>query len=64
MKLFCDHDFEIIDKTILPSAVEQTEKVWTIEKFEGTTILFRKKLVILLKCLKCKRLKEIVEINP
>jgi len=67
MRLFCGHDFEIIDKTILPSAFEQ---IWEVNKqstemeFEAPPGFYRKKLIILLKCKKCSKLLRIVEINP
>lgn len=60
----CKHDDEIIDKTIMESAYEQARD--TLRKIGGgnTGLFFRKKLVILLKCKKCKRVEKIVETNP
>ena len=63
---FCKHDYEILDKTILESPYEQ------IVKGEGKlgrvrtddqALFFGKKLVILLKCSKCKNIKKEVTTN-
>jgi hypothetical protein len=61
--MFCKHDDKIYDKIVLPSAFEQLSAdgdiiAWSI------VALYRKKVVILLKCTKCKRVREIVEYNP
>ena len=62
----CEHDYEIISKNILESPCEQDNKIrkelnqWET-RYEG---YYTKKLVILLKCSKCKHLEKIVETNP
>lgn len=60
--MFCKHDFEIIDKTILASGWEQMGS--RVGQAEGTMQMFVKKVVILLKCSKCKEVKKITESNP
>ncbi len=63
--MFCKHDFEIIDKTVLESAFEQADKSNRGNmSASNVETLFRKKVIILLKCPKCKELKKIVETNP
>ncbi len=65
MKLLCDHDFEIIDKMLLPSAFEQvTESGGSLKIKETRVDIFAKKLVIVLKCSSCNRIDTIVETNP
>ncbi|KKN33230.1 hypothetical protein LCGC14_0805690 [marine sediment metagenome] len=61
--MFCKHDDNILDKTIMESAYEQTTAV-TRAKVADAEMFFRKKLIILLKYKKCKRVKKIVETNP
>ena len=63
--LFCDHDDEVFSKDTIASAYDQvvaSGKNYTSIPHNPWT--FRKKLVILLKCKKCKRVKKIVEENP
>lgn len=68
--MFCKHDYEILDKTILESAYEQTKRrpVRTNEnrriRTSNMQAFFKKKLIILLKCSKCKKVKTIVRKNP
>ena len=63
--LFCEHDDELFDKTTLESAYEQMivggvrYKTLPIEPF-----FYRKKVVVLLKCKKCNRVKKVIESNP
>jgi hypothetical protein len=59
----CDHDDEILDKTILPSAWDQmANRITRLHSVDES--LFRRKVVILLKCKKCKRVTKMVESNP
>ncbi len=63
--LFCEHDYEEFNKTDMKSAYEQvvaSGKNYT--SVPHNPWVFRKKLVILLKCKKCKRIKKIIEENP
>ena len=66
--MFCKHNYETIDKTILESAYEQTESSPTTRtnkvSNESLAVFFRKKLILILKCPKCKKIKKIVEVNP
>jgi hypothetical protein len=65
--LFCKHQWEVLDKTVLPSAWEQTTK---IGKFpdglseRGMLIAHRKKLVVICSCTLCGKIKKFVEENP
>ncbi len=60
--MFCKHDYEILDKTVLPSAAEQVMGI-SLEEIQAKNI-FVKKVIIILKCKKCKEIKKIVETNP
>ena len=60
--MFCKHDYEILDKTVLPSAAEQVMGS-SLEEIRAKNI-FVKKVIIILKCKKCKEIKKIVETNP
>ena len=64
----CKHDFDIIDKTVLLSAFEQCQSALGSAISGGINVkspkYFTKKVIILMKCNKCKELKEIVETNP
>ena len=63
--LFCDHDYVILDKTILESPYEQMSRMNKVyASIPKEPMIFQKKLVMLMKCKICKRLKKIVEINP
>lgn len=63
--MFCKHDFEIIDKITMESAFEQADRTRTGSMSSSDAeIFFRKKIIILLKCPLCKKLKKIVETNP
>jgi len=63
----CKHDFEIISKDILPSAYEQEhdKKLKDNIRWESNPLWsYKKKIVIILKCSICKKIKTIVEVNP
>ena len=62
-KMFCKHDYDILDKTIMESAYEQASSKGPV-RTSRMEIFFKKKLVIIMKCSKCKRTKVIVETNP
>jgi len=67
--MFCKHNYEIIDKTIMESPYEQIVKVNpnTVDrkvKVRSVRTFFSKKLVILLKCSKCKDIKKETTTNP
>ncbi len=63
--LFCKHDWEVKDKTVLPSAWEQgTEYLKSIERAKLPAWVFTKKVVITLACKKCGELKVVREENP
>lgn len=61
----CKHNWELIDKTILPSAYEQLAEKHTMENIQaGSVTLFRKKIIYIFQCTDCKKIREIVEVNP
>ena len=63
----CNHDFKIISKDILPSAYEQENNNQLKETalWESHDIsYYRKKLIIVMRCTKCSKIKKIVETNP
>ena len=59
--MFCRHEWELVDKEILPAAMELARPGY---KIEGGMGLFRKKYILILKCKKCPKLKKFVEVNP
>lgn len=63
--LFCKHEWEVKDKTILPSAWEQ-HREWGITEIKGTYPVWTycKKLILTLACKKCGELRVIREENP
>jgi len=61
MKMFCKHDWEIKDKTILPANVELLKNL----PAEGSIpkAFFMKKVVLIMACKKCGKLFKSVEEN-
>jgi pantothenate kinase type III len=57
-KLFglCDHDDELIDKQVLPSAVEQMPA--NVKSFSAEHWAFHKVAVFTFKCRKCNRIRQ------
>lgn len=67
IKMFCKHNYDILDKTILESAFEQAKAGSQVAKRVSADCVseyFRKKVVLILKCSKCNRIKEIIKSNP
>jgi len=64
MSLFCKHDDELIDKTVLLSAFEQALKEDAKELTNMPHSALQGKVIHILKCKKCKRVKKLVETNP
>lgn len=62
--LTCDHNYEIFDKTVLESGLEQLIKAGMTKLGQVSTPLLRKKVIILLKCKHCNKIKKIVEASP
>ncbi len=60
--MFCKHDYEIMDKTILPSVFEDAAAAGVTKM--GRYVIYGKKVVFLLKCSKCKDVKKLVEAQP
>lgn len=60
---FCRHDWEVKDKTVLPSAWEQ-HKATHVETATLPVWFFMKKAVITLACKKCGKLKVVRESSP
>ena len=60
--MFCKHDYEMMDKTVLPSVYERL-MAWGQKPTDYRPSMHVTKLVILLKCKKCKHVKKIVESN-
>jgi len=59
----CNHEWEVVTHSVLPSAYEQLEPhVRNIK--HATPHYFTKKLVIILKCSECGVLNKTVESNP
>jgi len=65
--MFCRHDDEIIDKTVMPSGFEQASECVEHRSMRSSKMpywLFQKKLVLTFKCRKCKRVTIHTETNP
>ncbi len=63
--LFCKHKMEKVSQVVLESAFEQI--VREVTKWKGQhlePVFFRKKVVIVLTCSKCGKVKTITERNP
>lgn len=60
----CPHEWEKLVETTLPSAYEQMEQGKTIFETMKGVRLFQKKLVVVLICCKCGKVRKIVESNP
>lgn len=61
----CRHDYHLIDKTILPSGVEQimANGHQTNIKASGPDG-FVKKVIFTFKCSSCNQVKQVTETNP
>lgn len=65
--LRCKHKWEMIDKTILPSAYEQITEEHNVKNIKTADLeYFQKKLVYIFQCTNpdCKKIRKIVETNP
>ena len=62
-KLFCKHQWKVMDKTILPSGYEQIgNEAVEIKGFYGD--IFIKRVIVILACEKCGSLQKVAESNP
>ena len=62
MKFFHTHDFEILSKDILVSGYEQSAD--RMKSIDRTSLqFFQKKIIYIMKCSLCGKIKEIVESN-
>ena len=60
----CQHNWEKITETTLPSGYEQMQKGNIgFDRIRGMS-LFQKKYIVVLSCNKCGELKKFVESNP
>lgn len=64
--MFCKHDWQVVDKQVLESPMEQMDRLEKMEitKANGGLEYFRKKYICVLKCSKCYKIKTVVEVNP
>lgn len=64
--LFCRHDWEVKDKTVLPSAGEQLgeDLITKLGSAKLPLWVFTQKVVITLACKKCGSLRVVREQNP
>ena len=63
--MFCKHKWKVIDKTVLPSAFEQTDsaKKLGIEGIPGV-LFYRKLIQVIIACERCGKLRKFTETNP
>ena len=60
----CQHEWDKVSETVLPSGYEQMEAGNTkFDRMSGVS-LFRKKYILVLSCKKCGKVKKVVEVNP
>lgn len=59
----CVHDWKVVDKTILPSAAEQVAR-FNFDGIGDVCEVFRKAVVLTLKCDKCGELRVERTVNP
>lgn len=62
IQMFCKHDYEVMNKTILPSMFEDMHagNILKVKSYPA----YGRKVVFLLKCAKCKDVKKLVEAQP
>lgn len=61
----CKHEWEVLDKTVLPSGFEQiTTNLKPKSLRSSDKNLYRKKLILTVKCRHCPALRQFVEENP
>ena len=60
---FCKHEWKIVDKTVLPSALEQMAKAGGTSKIQGRGMV-TKKVVVILQCETCGKLDKTIESCP
>jgi len=58
----CKHEWVIVDKVILPSAIEQLAPAESLKS--AVPWVFKKKYTCILQCKKCGKLNKTVESNP
>lgn len=61
------HEWQLIDKTILPSAFQQMmaeSHGRTVEKIEGGPVYFQSKVVLTFQCKGCHKTKQEITENP
>ena len=63
--MWCKHDWAVIDKTVLPSPMEQL-KAAGLASAQNVNIrtLCAKTLSVLVSCRKCGKLRHFVTVNP
>lgn len=56
------HDMDIIDKTVLPAPIDTAGRVHFCGMYDSW--IFRRKLVLTMKCKKCGKVVQVTESNP
>lgn len=59
----CIHDWKVLDKTILPSGIEQLSESITSATYNGYN-MHTKKVVVIVTCSKCGAIQKFTEQNP
>lgn len=61
--MFCKHKWKVVDKTMLPSAVEQ-EASYNRQLPVVTMECYRKTVMLIVACELCGKLRKFTETNP
>ncbi len=58
--MFCKHQWKLVDKTILPSAAEQTMTIPNLSKANYGGDMFNKTYIFIMTCEKCGKVNKTV----
>lgn len=66
--MFCSHDWEIKDKTVMPSAFEQLLKgsqgLESTASLQNTKAVFKKTYICVMACRRCGAINKTIVSNP
>lgn len=62
--MWCKHEWEVLDKTVLPSAFEQMKEDPMEVSGADTAAFFQKTVSLVVSCKKCGKLEHFVTVNP
>ncbi len=62
--MMCKHQWAVLDKTVLPSGLEQTLAAGLVVTDVDGVAYITKTVMVICHCTKCGKLKEFTERNP